>query len=182
MLGRARLSWVTIKQALTFRTFRSTLPERRDGRVAEGARLESVYTGNCIQGSNPCLSAITHEKTLVWPVPHCVSGFRLQAPASLTPAQRLKFESLSLRHHPRKNLGVAGPSLRFGCRPRKTLVCRPPEFGFAGSRFAHACTTPQVRIPVSPPLLTKKSSWLSSHISQSKGNVGHPPLASYLLS
>ena len=30
---------------------------RRDGRVAEGARLESVYTGNCIQGSNPCLSA-----------------------------------------------------------------------------------------------------------------------------
>ena len=26
--------------------------------MAEGARLESVYTGNCIQGSNPCLSAI----------------------------------------------------------------------------------------------------------------------------
>ena len=25
--------------------------------MAEGARLESVYTGNCIQGSNPCLSA-----------------------------------------------------------------------------------------------------------------------------
>src|SRR5258707_12625957 len=31
---------------------------RRDGRVAEGARLESVYRGNSIQGSNPCLSAI----------------------------------------------------------------------------------------------------------------------------
>src|SRR5436190_23217426 len=26
---------------------------RRDGRVAEGARLESVYTGNRIVGSNP---------------------------------------------------------------------------------------------------------------------------------
>src|SRR5213594_5038716 len=31
---------------------------RRDGRVAEGARLESVYTGNRIGGSNPSLSAI----------------------------------------------------------------------------------------------------------------------------
>ena len=26
--------------------------------MAEGARLESVYRGNSIQGSNPCLSAI----------------------------------------------------------------------------------------------------------------------------
>ena len=31
--------------------------DRRDGRVAEGARLESVYTGNRIVGSNPTLSA-----------------------------------------------------------------------------------------------------------------------------
>src|SRR5580692_3271798 len=30
---------------------------RRGGRVAEGARLESVYTGNRIVGSNPTLSA-----------------------------------------------------------------------------------------------------------------------------
>ena len=30
---------------------------RRDVRVVEGARLESVYTGNCIKGSNPFLSA-----------------------------------------------------------------------------------------------------------------------------
>ena len=30
----------------------------RGGRVAEGARLESVYTGNRIEGSNPSLSAI----------------------------------------------------------------------------------------------------------------------------
>jgi hypothetical protein len=29
----------------------------RDGRVAEGARLESVYTGNRIVGSNPTPSA-----------------------------------------------------------------------------------------------------------------------------
>jgi hypothetical protein len=32
---------------------------RRDGRVAEGARLESVYTGNRIVGSNPTPSART---------------------------------------------------------------------------------------------------------------------------
>ena len=40
---------------------------RRDGRVAEGARLESVFRGNSNQGSNPCLSAIISflESTLV---------------------------------------------------------------------------------------------------------------------
>ncbi len=32
---------------------------RRDGRVAEGARLESVYTFTGIGGSNPSLSAIS---------------------------------------------------------------------------------------------------------------------------
>ena len=30
----------------------------RGGRVVEGARLESVYRGNSIMGSNPILSAI----------------------------------------------------------------------------------------------------------------------------
>src|SRR5215208_2612888 len=33
---------------------------RRGGRVAEGARLESVYTGNRIEGSNPSPSATTY--------------------------------------------------------------------------------------------------------------------------
>ena len=32
--------------------------QRRGGRVVEGARLESVFTGNRIGGSNPALSAI----------------------------------------------------------------------------------------------------------------------------
>ena len=27
--------------------------------MVEGARLESVYTGNCIKGSNPLVSALT---------------------------------------------------------------------------------------------------------------------------
>lgn len=30
---------------------------RKGVRVVEGARLERVYTGNCIVGSNPTLSA-----------------------------------------------------------------------------------------------------------------------------
>ena len=32
-------------------------PKQRGARVVEGARLESGYTGNCIEGSNPFLSA-----------------------------------------------------------------------------------------------------------------------------
>jgi hypothetical protein len=38
---------------------------RRDGRVAEGARLESVYARKGIQGSNPCLSARFLLKLLI---------------------------------------------------------------------------------------------------------------------
>ena len=33
------------------------IKKRRDGRVVEGARLESVYTVKGIKGSNPFLSA-----------------------------------------------------------------------------------------------------------------------------
>ena len=42
---------------------------RRGGRVAEGARLESVYAGNRIEGSNPSPSAINQgprERGLVY--------------------------------------------------------------------------------------------------------------------
>tara|TARA_B100000378_G_scaffold276753_1_gene275404 strand:+ start:444 stop:782 length:339 start_codon:yes stop_codon:yes gene_type:complete len=35
---------------------------RTGGRVVEGARLERVYTGNRIEGSNPSLSAITSSQ------------------------------------------------------------------------------------------------------------------------
>ena len=38
--------------------FRFCRPVGRDGRVAEGARLESVYTFTGIVGSNPTLSAV----------------------------------------------------------------------------------------------------------------------------
>src|ERR1017187_8715018 len=39
-------------------------PNRRDGRVVEGARLESVFRGNSNVGSNPTLSAIRNRLTL----------------------------------------------------------------------------------------------------------------------
>jgi hypothetical protein len=41
----------------------SHLIPRRGVRVVEGARLESVYTGNCIAGSNPALSADNSKKS-----------------------------------------------------------------------------------------------------------------------
>jgi hypothetical protein len=41
---------------MSLRAPRCTL--RTGGRVVEGARLESVYRGNSIAGSNPALSAI----------------------------------------------------------------------------------------------------------------------------
>ena len=34
----------------------------RGGRVVEGARLESVYRGNSIMGSNPILSATNFQR------------------------------------------------------------------------------------------------------------------------
>jgi hypothetical protein len=33
--------------------------------VVEGARLESVYTGNCIKGSNPLVSALCLNNKLI---------------------------------------------------------------------------------------------------------------------
>ena len=50
------------------------LLRRRDGRVAEGARLESVYTGNRIVGSNPTPSARTYLEPVLRPQPKPVRG------------------------------------------------------------------------------------------------------------
>jgi hypothetical protein len=43
---------------------RSYVRAWRDGRVAEGARLESVFRGNSNVGSNPTLSASTTKLSL----------------------------------------------------------------------------------------------------------------------
>src|SRR5690606_4688083 len=43
-------------------------PARRGGRVVEGARLERVYTGNRIEGSNPSLSATIRLQTSNSPI------------------------------------------------------------------------------------------------------------------
>ena len=40
---------------------------RRDGRVAEGARLESVFRGNSNVGSNPTLSATQSRPASILP-------------------------------------------------------------------------------------------------------------------
>jgi hypothetical protein len=56
---------------------RTKPPPRRGVRVVEGARLESVYTGNCIAGSNPALSAKTPENQRFALVFLCLFGTKL---------------------------------------------------------------------------------------------------------
>jgi hypothetical protein len=53
---------------------------RRGGRAAEGARLESVYTGNRIEGSNPSPSA----RHCSHPIPELIKA--LAKPFALNPA------------------------------------------------------------------------------------------------
>ena len=42
-------------------SLKATAGKRRLVRVVEGARLESVYTGNRIEGSNPSVSAFARR-------------------------------------------------------------------------------------------------------------------------
>src|SRR3954464_5540605 len=59
--------------------------ERRDGRVVEGARLESVCRGNSTEGSNPSLSAILRYARMA-----SRDGFRVSGPpASPRPTDRI---------------------------------------------------------------------------------------------
>ncbi len=48
-----------------FFTLQPCFSIQRGARVVEGARLESVYTGNGIEGSNPFLSAYFRIKYLI---------------------------------------------------------------------------------------------------------------------
>ena len=63
------LPWVRVlfclqyQRGLTETASRRFFRTRRDGRVVEGARLESVYRGNSIEGSNPSLSAMYDKIT-----------------------------------------------------------------------------------------------------------------------
>jgi hypothetical protein len=50
----------------TFATRLKRMGNRRLVRVVEGASLESLYTGNCIEGSNPPVSARIEMKSGFW--------------------------------------------------------------------------------------------------------------------
>jgi hypothetical protein len=67
---------------------------RRGGRVAEGARLESVCTGNRTEGSNPSLSANFSKNPLA--VTRILLGWTVMADALET-----WLSTLSLRSAPR---------------------------------------------------------------------------------
>ena len=73
---------------------------RRDGRVAEGARLESVYTGNRIVGSNPTLSASASCEPGLRKKAVCFAGPNLaNSPLDLWTSQpRCQVDSASPRH------------------------------------------------------------------------------------
>src|SRR5580704_1721689 len=66
-----KASQCTLRSVLTFR---STIRDyRRDGRVAEGARLESVFTRKGNVGSNPTLSArliLKDLEQISWRLPY----------------------------------------------------------------------------------------------------------------
>ena len=78
-------------------------PKRRGGRVAEGARLESVYAGNRIEGSNPSLSA-----TILLTTVSLRSGF-CQNSQLLHPFLSEAVDPLLIQNH--RNLSLMANSL-----------------------------------------------------------------------
>jgi hypothetical protein len=61
-----------LQGVLPFRSRTACL--RRDGRVAEGARLESVFTRKGNVGSNPTLSAMLFQINMLREIPNPLSG------------------------------------------------------------------------------------------------------------
>ena len=92
-------------------------PQRRDGRVAEGARLESVYTGNRIVGSNPTLSASIFA---AWkPRPDCGRNTR----PSRFEIHRGAFQFCLLPTRPRaRRAGTSVSAMMFKARSRSASV------------------------------------------------------------
>ena len=78
--------------------------------MAEGARLESVYTGNCIQGSNPCLSA--SFQCIIRGRPASEGGSSFWRSRSVSPRSNRKTE-------------------RSGCAVARECWARPSDGGFA---------------------------------------------------
>ncbi len=70
---------------------------RRDGREAEGARLESVYTGSRIVGSNPTPSA-THKGDPWVPFMSGVRGYVNGPKFDKTPKRRFGRRALRGTH------------------------------------------------------------------------------------
>jgi hypothetical protein len=64
-LGNSRPRVPPFKTQAGYGKFKKLAPLRRDGRVVEGARLESVFRGNSNVGSNPTLSAINKSTTYI---------------------------------------------------------------------------------------------------------------------
>src|SRR5579859_7374817 len=106
---------------------------RRDGRVAEGARLESVFRGNSNVGSNPTLSAIFTSAFIVGRGP---------SPSAQDFASRLRR---------RENGSSSNPTLS-AISPQRSWLVEVLRLRLRISpRGSDAAKTAQVRIPLSPP-------------------------------
>src|SRR6185437_3270731 len=106
------------------------------GRVAQ--LVEQCPFKAWVAGSNPA-ALTTSPLRFQLRDPSLRSGLRLAAPASLTPPERLRFESCRA-HHFSLTFQLGGPSL-------------PLRISAGGSRFAHTARAPQVRVlPRSPGL------------------------------
>jgi hypothetical protein len=142
----------------------------RGGRAAEGARLESVYAGNCIAGSNPAPSAKSDIKSLFckglcvinWRVSKTerkprrhVIGRRGTIETRWSRAEaRIYFSRafpLSTAREPR-----ARPAREFACAPR-----RPPQ-----------CATSRLRVPRCD---KRHSARVNEPVTRGGWKFGEPP-------
>jgi hypothetical protein len=107
----------------------------RGGRVVEGARLESVYTGNCIEGSNPSLSARFFEAKFSHR--HCEHSEAIQKPQYLW-----AFQSFCL---------LLDPYLTFSIFAIFAIL--PPKSPFLPSTFPIHANTPDEGTHVPKPFI-----------------------------
>ena len=106
---------------------------RRDGRVAEGARLESVYTGNRIVGSNPTPSATApcHRLSAARRIANAARGTAALRPAPVVLLHNVKQPApRRLPHSTSRSRGAcSAPGLSRRCS------LSPPHLCCLGRRF-----------------------------------------------
>ena len=114
--GRRRTSVLAARLGVEFAGTLRVPQVRRGGRVAEGARLESVFTGNRNVGSNPTPSAKTPswfgEVPLSGPSPRCL-GLDAQHRTKFPAGRLARLDTLG-NENPRQGLSGRGDGIGVG--------------------------------------------------------------------